>query len=228
MNNEWLWLIMLALNFITILTVYRFFGRIGLYAWLPISVIIANIQVIKTVELFGFTASLGNIVYATSFLATDILSENHGRNDARRAVGIGLVALISLTLFMNLALLFEPAAIDFAQSSMETLYTLLPRIALASFSAYAFSQINDVYLYDFLKKKHPGKQWIWLRNNLSTMISQAIDTLIFCTIAFAGSIAVNEFIEILISTYVLKWLVAALDTPLVYMARGWFHAGKIA
>lgn len=226
-SNEILWLIMLALNFIGILLVYRFFGRIGLYAWVPIAVIIANIQVIKTVELFGLTSSLGNIVYATSFLATDILSENYGKKDAGRAVGIGFITLASLTVFMNLALLFKPAAIDFAQESMVTLYTLLPRIALASFVAYGVSQFHDVWAYSLMKSRHPEKNRIWIRNNVSTMVSQAIDSIIFVTIAFAGTIPVADFWEIAVTTYVLKWIVAAADTPLVYLAARWKRNGNI-
>ncbi len=226
-GNEVLWLLMLLLNFAGILLTYRFFGRTGLYAWVPIAVIIANIQVLKTIELFGVTSSLGNIVYATSFLATDILSENHGKKDAAKAVGIGFIALASLTIFMNIALVFEPASVDFAQDSMATLFSLLPRIALASFVAYGISQMHDVWAYAFMKSRRPGTRWIWLRNNLSTMVSQAIDSLIFVTIAFAGIMPANEFWQIVVSTYVLKWIVAAADTPLVYLAAGWKKKGII-
>ena len=227
MSNEQLWLVMLVLNFVVILGVYRFFGRSGLYAWLPISVIIANLQVLKTVELFGITASLGNIVYATSFLATDILSENYGKKDAARAVGIGFVALLSLTLMMSLALLFDPSPIDFAQESMANLFTLLPRIAAAGFIAYLVSQVHDVWIYALLKKRRPQRRWIWLRINLSTMISQAIDSVIFVTIAFAGVVPRREFLQIVLSTYLLKWLVAAADTPLVYLAALWYRRARI-
>jgi uncharacterized integral membrane protein (TIGR00697 family) len=226
-GNELLWLIMLVVNFVLILLAYRFFGRIGLYAWVPIAVIIANIQVVKMIQLFGMTSSLGNIVYATSFLATDILSENYGKKDAGRAVGIGFLALASLTIFMNLAILFEPSAIDFAQDSMVTLYSLLPRIALASFIAYGVSQFHDVWAYSRMKKRHPETKWIWVRNNVSTMLSQAIDTLIFVSIAFAGIIPATEFWQIAISTYILKWIVAAADTPLVYLAARWKRNGLI-
>jgi len=226
-SNEFLWFLMLLLNFTGILVMYRFFGRIGLYAWVPIAVIIANIQVVKTVQLFGLTSSLGNIVYATSFLATDILSENYGKKDAGRAVGIGFLSLLSLTVFMNLALLFKPATVDFAQQSMLTLYSLLPRIALGSFVAYGVSQFHDVWAYSLMKERHPERQWIWLRNNASTMVSQAIDSLIFVTIAFVGSVPARAFWELVLSTYVLKWLVAAADTPLVYLAVRWKKLNKI-
>jgi len=226
-SNEILWVLMLLLNFAGILVMYRYFGRIGLYAWVPIAVIIANIQVVKTVQLFGLTSSLGNIVYATSFLATDILSENYGKKDAGRAVGIGFLSLLSLTVFMNLALLFKPSTVDFAQQSMLTLYSLLPRIALGSFVAYGVSQFHDVWAYSLMKERHPGRQWIWLRNNASTMVSQAIDSLIFVTIAFAGSVPAHAFWELVLSTYILKWLVAAADTPLVYLAVRWKKLNKI-
>ena len=80
---------MLAVNFGAILIVYRLFGKIGLFIWVPIAAITANIQVLKTIEIFGLTATLGNIVYATTFLVTDILSENYGKSDARKAVAFG-------------------------------------------------------------------------------------------------------------------------------------------
>jgi len=226
-SNELLWIVMLLLNFAGILLIYRLFGRIGLYAWVPIAVIIANIQVVKTVQLFGLTSSLGNIVYATSFLATDILSENYGKKDAGRAVGIGFLSLVSLTLFMNLALLFKPASVDFAQKSMLTLYSLLPRIALGSFIAYGVSQFHDVWAYSLMKKRRPGDRWIWMRNNVSTMVSQAIDSIIFVTIAFVGKIPTEAFWELVLSTYIFKWLVAAADTPLVYLAVRWKKKNKI-
>ena len=226
-GNELLWFIMLLLNFVGILVMYRFFGKTGLYAWVPISAIIANIQVLKSVELFGLTSSLGNIVYATSFLATDILSENYGKKDAGKAVGIGFLSLVSLTVLMNLALLFNPSPVDFAQESMANLYSLLPRVALASFVAYGLSQLHDVWSYARMKKKRPESRWIWVRNNVSTMISQAIDSLVFVVIAFAGTMPVRDFWEIAITTYVLKWLVAAADTPLVYIAARWKTQGRI-
>ena len=84
--NELYWLLMLLANFGLIMLSYRFFGKSGLLIWIPIAAIIANIQVIQSIELFGLAATLGNIVYATSFLVTDILSEKYGRKEANRAV----------------------------------------------------------------------------------------------------------------------------------------------
>jgi len=225
--NELYWAVLLLLNFGAILLAYRVFGKTGLYVWTPIAVIVANIQVLKTIELFGVVATLGNIVYATSFLATDILSENHGKEDARKAVAIGFFSLIVMTVFMNLALLFTPDSSDFAHESLSTLFTVMPRIAVASLVAYLISQLHDIKAYHFWKTRFPATKYLWLRNNASTMISQLLDSVIFSTIAFYGLFPTDVFLEIMITTYLLKWLVAALDTPLLYLAKSLHSKGRI-
>ena len=216
--NELIWAIMLIVNFSLILLFYKLYGRMGLYLWVPISTIIANIQVLKLVELMSVEATLGNIVYASSFLATDILSENHDKKDARRAVGIGFLSLASLTILMQLALAFEPSANDFADESLQTIFGWMPRIALASATAYMVSQYHDIWAFGVLKKKTAGR-YLWLRNSLSTMVSQAIDTTVFTFIAFWGQYEWDVLLSIFGTAYVLKWVVAAADTPFVYVAR---------
>ena len=221
--NELLWAIMLLINFSLITLLYRVLGKTGLFVWIPIAVIIANIQVLKTVEIFGLTATLGNIVYASSFLVTDILSENYGKDEARRAVWIGFFAIIVMTLLMNLALSFSPAESDFAQEHLQAIFAMMPRIALASLTAYILSQIHDVWAYDFWKRKFPSDKAIWVRNNASTMISQLIDTVVFVGIAFWGQFELNVLLEILLTTYFMKWIVALADTPFIYLAKNIFQ-----
>lgn len=218
LSNETLWLVLLSANFLSIILLYIFFGRTGLYVWVPIAAIIANIQVLKTIELFGITATLGNIVYAGSFLATDILSENYGKRDASKAVAFGFAGIVAVTLFMNLALLFEPAPSDFVHGNMVEIFSLLPRITGASLAAYLVSQLHDVWAYALWKKKYPGRRFIWLRNNLSTAVSQLIDSIVFTLAAFWGVFSGTVLVEIVITTYVLKLIVAVADTPFVYIA----------
>jgi uncharacterized integral membrane protein (TIGR00697 family) len=198
--------------------------------WIPISVIVANIQVIQTVKLFGLAATLGNIVYATSFLVTDILSENYGKQEAKKAVWIGFFSLISMALLMNLALYFKPLEGDeFAVITHEattTIFKLMPRIALASLAAYLLSQRHDVWAFHFWKKRFHKENQLWLRNNLSTMVSQLIDSLVFVIIAFYGVYETGILLEIFITTYFLKWIVAAADTPFVYWGRKIFKKGN--
>ncbi|MDC7123974.1 MAG: queuosine precursor transporter [Spirochaetales bacterium] len=225
--NTLLWFIMLIINFIAIMTAYRLWGKIGLFIWIPISVIAANIQVVKTVEIFGFIATLGNIVYATSFLVTDILNENYGKKEASKAVWMGFFSLISMTVLMQLALLFIPDESDFTQSSLKTIFGLMPRIAIGSLTAYLISQTHDVWAYNRIKAKWPEKKFIWLRNNASTMVSQLLDSIVFTFIAFFGQFEFPVLIEIALTTYIFKWIVAAFDTPFLYLAKEWKDKGKV-
>lgn len=218
---------MLVLNFGAILLCYRFLGRTGLFVWIAIAAIIANIQVVKTIELFGLTATLGNIVYATSFLVTDVLSENYGARAARRGVVFGFFSLIVATLLMNIALLFVPDASDTAHEHLLPIFRVLPRISVASLIAYAIAQSHDVWAYGFWKQLLPAKKHIWVRNNLSTIVSQLIDSIVFTGVAFIGVFAWSDLWQIAVTTYLMKVIVALLDTPLVYLARHWHDNGKV-
>ncbi len=230
MQNELLWLAMLLANFLLIILAYKLFGKWGLIMWIPVSVIVANIQVVQTVKLFGLAATLGNIVYATSFLVTDILSENYGKQEAKKAVWIGFFSLISMTLLMNIALYFKPLEGDefalITHDATSTIFKLMPRIALASLTAYLLAQRHDVWAFHLWKKRFHKENQLWLRNNLSTMISQLIDSSVFVLIAFYGVFETQLLFEIFLTTYFLKWIVAASDTPFVYWARRIYKKGN--
>ncbi|MCF7936605.1 MAG: queuosine precursor transporter [Synergistales bacterium] len=227
MHNELLWLVLLCVNFGGILLAYVLWGRYGLYCWVAMAAIVANIQVLKTVSLFGLVATLGNIVYATSFLATDILSENHGPAAARKAVYIGFFSLAFATGMMWLALRFTPHSSDFAQQALETIFAIMPRVTAASLLAYLSSQLHDIWAYDLWRRRFPAVKHIWIRNNLSTAVSQLLDSLVFVSVAFLGVFPPPVLLDILLTTYLLKLVVAAADTPLVYIARRLRDRGSI-
>ena len=227
MSNELLWFIVLILNFVFILSFYRILGKIGLFIWMPISVILANIEVIKTVEIFGFTNTLGNIIYVTSFLATDILSENYSKKTAYKAVLAGFMVLIVMTVLMTFAIKFTPAESDFAHEHLTAIFSFMPRIAFASLTAFLVSQTHDVWAYHFWKNKFPAVKHIWIRNNASSVISQLIDSIVFNLIAFAGVFENRVLFEIICTTYLMKVMVFLCDTPCVYIAERWFRKGKI-
>jgi hypothetical protein len=215
--NEILWLLFVALDFSAALLVFRLFGRVGLYGLIVMNIIICNLQVMKIIELFGVTTTLGNILYASVFFATDLLSEKYGPREARRGVLVGFVMLILATVYMQVALLFQPHASDFIHPALTELFTVYPRVAAASLAAYLVSQLHDVWAFHYVKKRTSGK-YLWLRNNVSTMISQGLDTVIFVFIAFWGVFPWPEFLQILATTYVVKFALAAADTPFIYLA----------
>jgi uncharacterized integral membrane protein (TIGR00697 family) len=215
--------------FLFTIIAYRLFGRVGLYVWMVVALIIANLQVLKTIQVFGYVTALGNVIYGTTFLATDILSENYGKQAAKKAVYLGFFILIALTVIMQLTLFFIPHESDFASPALETIFGFLPRIAIASLTAYLISQLHDVWAFNFWKKKFKGRH-LWFRNNLSTMTSQLVDNVIFTWIAFVGFFGLFGWeqvfewpiiISIFVTSYIMKWVVAVIDTPFIYLAK-WF------
>ncbi len=217
MPNEALWFIFLFADLTMVLIIYRLFGKNGLYGVIIMSSIVCNIQVIKLVEMFGFTATLGNIVYASNFFATDILSEHYGKKEAKTGVYLGFSMLIIATLWMQFALLFKPSPVDFSNEHLKAIFSIMPRITIASLTAYIISQLHDVWAFHFWKNLTKGKH-LWLRNNASTMVSQLIDSVIFTTIAFLFVVDTQTFWSILWTTYLFKLIVAAFDTPFIYLA----------
>ncbi|MFW5892747.1 MAG: queuosine precursor transporter, partial [Bacillota bacterium] len=174
--NELLWLSFAILNFLCIVAVYKLFGKTGLFAWIAVGTIIANIQVTKTVELFGMTATLGNIMYGTLFLATDALNERYGLKDAKRAVYLGFFTMVTMVVIMQVALLFTPGPDDFAHDALTTIFEVVPRIVLGSLTAYIVSQLLDVHLFQKIRSRYPSKGTLYLRNIGSTMMSQLVDS----------------------------------------------------
>lgn len=202
------------------LLLFKLFGKNGLYCFVVFSTLLCNIQVIKFIDLFGFSTTAGNVLFAASYLVTDILGERYGKQAAARAVRYGLTVMVLWILGTQVTLHFVPDAHDFADPALHTVFGLVPRIALASFIAYACSQSVDVFLYHYIWQRTGGNERkLWVRNNCSTLISQAIDTLIFTSLAFWGSVPLQVFISIMLTTYFFKAIVALADTPFMYLAR---------
>ena len=218
MLNEVLWIGSMVVSFLMVVISYRLFGKTGLYIWTATAVILANIQVMKTVRVFGLVTALGNVVYSSLFLVTDILNENYTEKDAQKAVWIGFFVLISTTILMQLTIQFIPDESDFLSQHITAIFSLLPRITFASLTAYLISQNHDVWFFAKLKKKHK-RRLLWLRNNSSTIISQLLDNIIFTLIAFAGVFSWVVIGQIFLTSMVMKIVVAVCDTPFVYWAR---------
>ncbi|MBS3801276.1 MAG: queuosine precursor transporter [Candidatus Thermoplasmatota archaeon] len=220
MENEILWFGLLFFNLLMVVLSYRLFGKIGLFVWTAVAVILANIQVMKTIEIFGLVTALGNVVYSSLFLVTDILNENHSKQDALKAVWIGFFVLISMTVLMQITLQFIPHESDTIHPHIVGIFQYMPRIALASLIAYLISQSHDVWFYSRLKNRL-GSRYLWIRNNLSTITSQLIDNIVFSLIAFVGVEGFTWAViaQIFFTSLVLKGIVAFFDTPFVYWAR---------
>lgn len=220
MPNEVIFIITVLIYLGSVLGLYKLFGKNGLYAFAIFGTLLGNIAVCKNVDIFGVATTAGNVLYASTFLVTDILSEKYGRKEASKAVAYSFSIMVLWMLGTQLILWFTPNANDYINESLKVVFGLVPRITIASLIGFICSQNLDVFLYHFIwSKTGNSRARLWLRNNGSTLTSQLIDTVLFTFIAFWGVYPTNVFLSILITTYLFKALVALLDTPFMYWAR---------
>lgn len=224
MTNELLIIISFFLIYGGVVAFYRFFGKSGLLAFNVFATLIANIEVLILVRAFGIEMTLGNILFASTFLITDVLSENHSRKDANRAVLISTLCSLFFIAVSQIWLLYSPSENDWASSSIRTIFSSTPRIVCSSLLVYLISQLTDVWLYhkwwDWCKKKFgDAKKGLWIRNNGSTMISQLLNTLLYTFFAFYGTYEIQTLVSIFLSSYLIFFVTSLLDTPFVYWCR---------
>ncbi|MBQ8811468.1 MAG: queuosine precursor transporter [Bacteroidales bacterium] len=224
MPNEILIIISFILIYGGVVAFYRFFGKKGLLAFNIMATLLANIEVLILVKAFGVEMTLGNVLFASTFLITDILSENHSRKDANRAVIISTLCSIMFIAISQMWLLYTPSENDWASGSIHTIFSNTPRIVCASLGVYLISQLTDVWLYHkwwawCRKRFGDSRSGLWIRNNGSTMISQLINTLLYTICAFYGTYPIETLISIFLSSYAIYFVTSLLDTPFVYWCR---------
>ncbi len=226
MSNLSIFLIFALINFGLIAIGFRFFGKRGIIGYIILSVIAANLQVNKGVIFnFGFfelEATLGNVMFAGIFLATDLLNEKYGMKEAKNAVNISIFANLSFILIMFISTLFKGLeySTDF-NNALELFFSINGgtfKAVLVGNCVYFISQSVDVYVYAKIKNWNSSKKTLWIRNNGSTFISQMIDTLLV-TFGFAlvGIFPLDIVGSIIITTLVVKYIAAIIDTPFLYL-----------
>ncbi len=222
--NELLLIASLLVEFGAVLAAYLWFGKAGLYGMTVFATIAANIEVMIMITAFGMDQTLGNILFAATFLITDILSENEGKKAANRAVNLGIFISILFILVSQSWLLYQPGAEDWVSPSVKVVFSNTPRMMLTSMAVYAVTQRFDVWLYhkwwDFSTQKWgDSRKYLWLRNNGSTLVSQLLNTVLFSVGAFIGIYSTAVLISIILSSYVIFIFTSLCDTPAVYIAR---------
>lgn len=192
------------------------FKKEGVIAWVGIATVLANIMTAKNANMLGFSTATGSVLFASTFLATDILSECYSKEDAKKAVYLGLFADVILILSAQLVLRYIPSEIDYAHSAMKTLFSLNIRISVASAIMYFVANMADVYIFNKLKSN--GTK-LWLRNNISTILCNCLENFGFFFLAYVGIFDINTILTITIGASVIEMLIALLDTPFIYIAK---------
>jgi len=226
-NQDLLWLLTLAIDLGFALLLYRVFGKTGLYASVILSILMANLQGPKLTIILGMQTSLGVILYSGIYFATDLLSEKYGKREANRAVMVGFLVSVIIVVMISISLLFLPSTeantTQFSQdvhNAFSTLFNFTPRFVFGSLLAYVISQNFDVWIFHFIKTR-TGSKHLWLRNNLSTMTSQALDTIVYSLVVWWGIVDLTTAIQLGLAKYLFKVFIALFDTPFIYWGRSW-------
>lgn len=238
LQPEYIWPIMMLAAYGGIVLMVRFFGAAGLYAFIPLAIIAANIQVLKSVKfsVFDNPVALGTILFSATYLATDVLNELYGRAAARKAVWLSFASYLLFSIFMVINLGYAPLTPEQAgeemawnlpyQDYMKAIFLPAPAFFIASMCAFIVSQLGDITIYSWIRGK-TGDKHLWLRSNVSTLISALVDSIVFSVLAWkvfgaGGDMSWNTVIfTYILGTYALRVVVALLDTPFMYLARSW-------
>lgn len=215
--NIVLGIISIIATFSIVVGIEKIFKKEGLYVWISIATITANILVCKSIDILGLTASLGNVMFASIFLATDILSEKYDVKDSRKAVMLAIASQIIFILATTLAVSYIPSETDLSNESMKTLFSINARVSISSIVMFGASNMLDIYLFEKLKKKFPKQ--LWLRNNVSTIISNCLENYFFVFFAFVGIYGYSTILSIATTTSILEIIIAICDTPFMYIAK---------
>ncbi len=191
------------------------------------ALLISSVTASKVWEarLFGLVIGVpvGTSLFALTFLSTDVIAEVWGVRYARYAVMLGLLARVLMLVFFTFAVWIPSAPYWENQDAYESVLGLAGsgRIIIAGIFAYLVSQFSDVFIFHTLKERDFGRNFLWKRNLISTGISQFLDSSIFILIAFLNVLTAQQIAAAILGQLLVKWLIAVLDTPFVYLIRNY-------
>ena len=213
---------------------FRYFGEQGLILYSVIALIAANIQVLKAAQysFYPHPIVLGTLVFSTTFLVTDIITEWYGVKAARRAIWLSFSGCILIISFMFLTLSVSPldispespdAHFNRAHQAIAVLFSPTPTIFLASLISYVISQYSDVAVYEWVKKITAHRA-LWLRTSLSNVMASFIDTVLFNILAWVILAPTPLDLKTLVYTYMLgtygfRLSILLLNIPVMYILR---------
>ena len=228
-NPEFLWIFTVFYDLTISILLFRYFGLKGLFIAVTLGIMLANLQggKVSDLNLFGqtFTVSMGAIMYSGIYFATDLISEKYGRKEANKAVILGAISNIVIMFTLVLSTYYLPSEIasssNSVHSAISTLALYSPIFVIGSITAYLISQTFDVWIFHKIKKITNGK-YLWLRNNVSTLSSQALDTFIYTFVwVLAGELSFLSALSIALTKYIFKFIIAIIDTFFIYLVRNW-------
>ncbi len=180
------------------------------------SLITANITAVKLVNLFGFILPAAILIFPLSYIIGDVLTEVYGYGQARRVIWLGFFCNFITVLAIWMGQLLPAASFWDGQEAYQRILGYTPRLLLASFLAYLAGEFANSFVLAKMKIATGGR-WLWMRTIGSTLVGQGLDSLVFITLAFVGTIPVSALVLTIVTQWLAKSIYEAAVTPLTYV-----------
>jgi len=177
--------------------------------------ITANIISVKVISIFGLVLPAGVLIFPVSYIAGDILTEVYGYSRARRVIWLGFFCNFIVVSAVWLGKIMPPASFWDGQVAYDRILGFTPRLLAASFLAYLIGEFFNAFVLAKMKIITKGR-WLWTRTIGSTLVGQGLDSLIFITLAFAGTIPPGALALAVVTQWLVKSAYEAAATPLTY------------
>ena len=184
------------------------------------TLVVSNIIAVKIAGFAGLTISVSFVLFPISYIFGDILTEVYGYAAARRVIWLGFACNVLAVIAIWLGQILPSASFWENQAAYETILGATPRLLVSSFIAYLFGEFLNSYVLAKLKVATAGR-WLWLRTITSTVVGQGVDSVIFITLAFVGTMAGGDLARTIVTQWLAKSAYEALATPLTYAAVGY-------
>jgi len=177
------------------------------------TLIVSNIASIKVVAIGPLVFDAGTILFPLSYIVGDIVTEVYGYRKMRSLLYVGVVSLIlTMTTFWVVQIL--PASPDWPnQVAYESILGVVWRIVLASVTALFLGEIMNAYVMARMKVRSKGKN-LWVRMISSSVVGSAIDTVVFSTVAFLGTMSFDALAQLMITVFLIKITTEVIVSPL--------------
>ncbi len=190
---------------------------VALVALFVTCLIAANVTAVKLVSLFGLVLPAAIVIFPVSYILGDVLTEVWGYRQARRVIWLGFGCNLIVVAAIWIGLLLPAASFWDGQAAYERILGMTPRILLASFLAYLVGEFANAFVLAKMKIATRGR-WLWTRTIGSTLVGQGLDSLVFITLAFAGTIPLGGLLAAVATQWLAKSAYEAAATPLTYAA----------
>lgn len=212
-------LLILLLHIVTVCALTLFFlrlGKEGIVAWAAFTAVMANLFVHKQITLFGLTVTCSDALAVGYLLASNLIQEFFGKNDAKRTIWISFLLSISFALLSLLHLAYEPSIVDQTHSHFAFLLKPLPRMIGASLFSFLIVQLLDLSFFAYIRKKMEGRH-LTLRLALSAILAHGLDTVLFSYLGLYGM--VSSIGHVIAFSFSIKCLVLIVAIPFISLSK---------